>query len=165
MSFVVFGVDPGWGGCVAVIERLEGKRRVQVHKMPKTEFGIAALAKQLAERGARGLIEQVGPRPGEAAQNGWKFAANYFGWRMALICAGVPHALIMPQKWQAEFDLLVKGISKLPKAEQEAAKREKKRRQRDLAQGLFPKLRVTLENCDGLLIALYADRTAARITP
>lgn len=162
---IFLGIDPGWSGAIATIERREnGSRRTSLWKMPETDVGIAVLAKKLATLGITGaVLELVNTRPGEAQPSVWKFAANFFGWKMALLLVGIEYDLVQPQIWQKEFALIVPGISKIPdKKMREKAKREKKNLNKAEAQRQFPSLKVTLANCDALLIARYAE---LRFTP
>lgn len=163
---LVFAIDPGWSGSIVTIERRDGKKLTNVFKMPENERGIVARARELAEIGkripVRGLVENVWARPGEATGSIWKFAGNVFGWRMALLALDVRYDLIVPEKWQAEFQLIEHWPKGLTEKERSALKREKKRRHVAAAQELFPRLRVTLDNVDGLLLAQYAYIHLAR---
>lgn len=158
---IVFGIDPGWSGAVATIERRDGKKFTNVYKMPETEYGIADICRKLAAQSAEtevhGVLEHVWGRAGEAQQNVWKFAGNFFSWRMGLIMAGVRYDLVTPQKWQAEFQLLERSIPSMTRKEAAQRKRMKKNRHKVKAQELFPRIRVNLDNCDALLIAVWAD--------
>lgn len=157
MSYL--GIDPGWSGGIATIEKLpSGGRRTSVWRMPESDIGIAILSRKLARLGIkRAVLESVNCRPGEAQTNVWKFAANFFGWRMALLMAEIDYDLVIPQTWQKAFGLIVPGISKLNGKEYEKARRAKKHLNAAEARRIFPSIKVTLLNCDALLIARYAQ--------
>lgn len=162
---IVLGIDPGWSGAIAMIERREnGSRCTRVWKMPETDVGIAELAKKLAAFEPNGtVLELVNCRPGEAQPNVWKFAGNFFAWKMALLLVGIEYDLVVPQTWQKEFALIVPGINQIPDRKlREKAKRDKKGLNKAEAQRQFPNLKVTLANCDALLIARFAE---LRFTP
>lgn len=148
MNTRVIGIDPGACGALAYI--LDDK--VVVHKTkdcdpldaladtdPLNEYGTGRVA----------YIEEVGgyvgkPQPGSAM---FKFGRQYGYWLGLLRAMGVRTILVKPQVWQ-------KGLSGL----QGKKSQERKRALRDEAARRFPNVKVTLANCDALLIADYGRR-------
>lgn len=92
------------------------------------------------------LLEQVGgfrkgnPSPGSAM---FKFGRNYGNCEAIAQCLSYRLQLITPQKWQKAV-----GINPIPKEKPS----DHKNRLKALAQRLFPETKVTLKNCDALLM-------------
>jgi hypothetical protein len=153
---VVISVDPGASGAVVlrqragyVISAVAFKDRStildvvdQVRRSPLFEYG-----------GYAAVIERVWASPAMGVSSAFAFGGNYESWITGLICAGVPVFGVTPQKWQR---------SVCP--EITSTEEQRKRDLRDRAAALFTaddlpkKTRVTLKNCDALLISEYAHR-------
>ncbi len=151
---IYIGIDPGASGGLAFIYN----DQVTAFSMPKTERDIwDAVYDELAATDADtrrfAVIERVGgfiagnPSPGSAM---FKFGHSYGGLRMALVGNDVPFDDVTPQKWQ-------KALGITPRNKEES-KPQFKNRLKARAQLLFPKLRVTLDTADALLLAEFCRR-------
>lgn len=154
MRFI--GIDPGASGglvCISGYAQLN-QWTVETTPMPDTELDLLVWLRDRSHN-AWAVIEQVGgyiqgnPTPGSAM---FHFGANYGALRMALTAASIPFDSIIPRKWQ-------QGVGITPKRPDET-KSTFKRRLKQRAQQLFPKVKVTLAVADALLIAEYARRNA-----
>jgi hypothetical protein len=175
VSTLYVGVDPGAGGGLAALTSYEtagGSRPWEVvsfKSMPDTELKAWSWFNYLPHPHRRyAAVEQVqgyigNPHPGSAMFN---FGRSYGSLRMALVAAGFrfeddpdpdwnPYQhdtalTVRPQVWQAGI-----GISSRKRSE---SKEAFKRRLKVVAEGLFPKLKITLATADALLIAEYLRR-------
>lgn len=87
--------------------------------------------------------------PGSAMFN---FGMGYGSILGMLTAMDVPFEEVTPQRWQGAF-----GVEPMGKGGDQA---EHKRRLKELAQSLFPSLKVTLATADALLLAEFARRQA-----
>lgn len=152
----VLGIDPGKQGGLVFID----KGLVNVTKMPATEKDIWECIAVCKNKVKMAYIEQVGGyiegvSPGPAMFNfGW----GYGGLRMALTAAGIPFETVLPRTWQ-------KGLHIPPRKKKGRkyveTKTQWKNRLKAIAQRLFPKLHLTLDTSDALLIAVYGQRHLA----
>lgn len=153
MSLRVIGIDPGASGAMAFAT----ENGVVVHKTKSVEpYDALVDARPYVhnpagrpEYHAVAYVEEVGgfigkPQPGSAM---FKFGRQYGYWLGLLRAMGVRTILVKPQAWQ-------KGLSGL----QGKKGAERKRALRDEAARRFPGVKVTLDNCDALLIADYGRR-------
>lgn len=102
---------------------------------------------------ADAIVEEVPPYVGRAIPSSSAFKLGYsYGFEVgALRAFGFPVNLVKPRTWQ-------KGLSGLLKLQGA----ERKRRLKDHAKRLYPKLKgVTLQTCDALLILDYWMRTSS----
>lgn len=154
------GVDPGVGGGLALINE-DGV--VWLRAMPDTEIELYEILRK--ETICRAVIEKVsgwqgGNRRkggGEAAHGGAPGSHMFTFGESYGICKGIMTAVgliegitrdtVAPQTWQKEFDI--------PKGMEYSAR---KRFCRDLAQEIYPGVKVTLKTADALLIATYCAR-------
>lgn len=140
------GIDPGASGGLAAL----GKHG-DYCPMPKTEPDTWSWFAQWTDQRVVACIERVGgfiagnPTPGSAMFNfGW----SYGGLRMALIAASIPFQVVQPKAWQ-KFIGMVKN-----KGESQSSW---KGRLKGRAQEMFPRVKVTLQTADALLIAHYCQ--------
>lgn len=161
----LIAIDPGWKGGIAW--RLND--RVFAVKMPDSEQGIfdvlAHIERQsLIEADGRkqAIIEFASSRSAQGVRSVWRFSANYNLCRMGMVALGIPFRHVMPRQWQGSFGLVGKmGSAKwnaMTAAERSAYKRVKKNRSKDLAQELFPDMRVTHMISEALLMLEYLGR-------
>ena len=146
------GIDPGVSGGLAVLS--ESGDALWVCKMPATDRELLELlGEQSAKEPTRGLIEKLGGMPrenGRAKQSPttmFKMGRNYGALHMALAAAGIPYSEILPRAWQMNFGLL--------RAKSSESQTGKKNRHKQMAQQLFPTLKITHATADALLIAHY----------
>ena len=148
---VFIGIDPGSNGAMAVIQQDD------VYEFPFKQISMTLISSMLEDysdkRTCHALIELVHAMPGQGVTSMFNFGHNFGMLEGLLIGAGIPYDRVTPQKWQKEF-----GLYKLP----DETKTAKKNRHKELAQELFPTLKVTHATADALLIAEYARRTHER---
>lgn len=165
MTRLYLGVDPGAaGGLAALFVSPEGER-VECVKMPQSraevlDWIMAVGPECVAAGAARAAVEQVGGyvsrsgdgeagggQPGSAA---FKFGMQYERVLFALEVAGVPADQVTPQVWQRKM-----GVTARKKGE---SKSSYKNRLKARARQLFPRVTVTLNTCDALLLAEFCRR-------
>jgi len=160
---VFIGCDPGKGGAIAWIEANNNSPSVDVVNMPETDSELWSLIEDKfnyhdhAHIFSRAIIERVsagGVRTGEGKARMGATSAFTFGQQvgrlhMALTAAGIPYDVATPRRWQKELGCMSGG-------DKHVCKRR--------AEQLFPSVRVTLRNCDSLLIAEYCRRVFSNNT-
>ncbi len=157
---IYLGIDPGVSGGLCA---MRGNNLVLI-SMPDELEGvwgwISACGDIFRSEGGYAVIEKVsgwmgGNRKGdgsEATSQGapgstmFTFGASYGALKMALIASGIPFEAVTPQVWQKPLSLL---------SRKEVGPQGHKRALRDEAQRLFPEEKVTLKNCDALLLCNY----------
>jgi hypothetical protein len=166
MNVVFIGIDPGASGGLACVGA-EGPAGVAVAcKMPETDEGVlhwlrshkaglsgttlAALEEVGGWVHRRHMETEGGARDRHTGSSMFKFGTSYGACKMALVSVGAKPLLVRPQEWQRALGVPPKG-----KSEKKTAF---KGRLKEMAQGLYPALRVTLSTCDALLIAEYCRR-------
>ena len=178
---ITIAIDPGAKGGICFTGATPGT--VEAYKMPATPkdaCDIITTAKEIAEMNnlpIRCVMEQVGgyigvAQPGSSAFNFGRGFGNLEGF---LICLGIPFELVPPQRWQKAVGLNFPpvhkgdyaGMSAPPTAIERKRvaslnakrKRDNKTMIKEMAQRLYPKLKVTLETADALMILQYALKT------
>ena len=91
------------------------------------------------------IIERVWASPVMGVSASFNFGYNYASWIYAFKMVHVPIYSVTPQIWQ-----------KVVAPEIEGQGSERKKKLKDKAVELFPNIRVTLSNCDALLLSEYA---------
>jgi len=153
MNTRIIGIDPGANGALAFSD----EKGPIVHKTNTTEPMDALEDARPYVHNPQGMpdfravayVEEVGgyigkPQPGSAM---FKFGRQYGYWLGLLKAMGCRTILVKPQAWQ-------KGISGV----QGKKGQDRKRALRDEAARRFPGIKVTLDNCDALLIMDYGQR-------
>lgn len=166
----LIAIDPGATGGIAVLR--DGERAIAV-KMPETPGDVAQTLKSFCTDPCRVYMERVGgfagsAQPGSAMFN---FGMGYGIIQGVIYTLGVPFELVPPMRWQSAIGLGAKGLARPPKGtvltkEQKRsftlmnyrAKKIWKNKLKEVAQRLYPHLKVTLLNADALLILEYARR-------
>jgi len=150
---IYIAIDPGWNGALA-LRAPDGT--VTCTKSPDTIAGIVQLLKLLFPYGhsndVTAIIEKVHSMPGDGVKSVWRFAENTTAWKASLVAAEIPFKEIRPQVW-------MKKMGGLPKD-----KDKRKRRLKEIAQQMFPKIKVTLWNADALcmLSTMYSREAKER---
>lgn len=132
--------------------------------MPGTDDELWDLILGLAEGDVVAAVEKVTgyvgrrrPKRGEQETDSggdpgsamFTFGTSYGMARMALCAAGVRRVLVPAATWQAAIGVQKRAGRK---------KQEWKNSLKDMAQSLFPEIKVTLATADALLIAHYCRR-------
>lgn len=144
---VYIGVDPGkTGGLVAIYPSM-----VVTSKMPATELDIWEWFSLDPEVKPVAVIERVHTGyPGSNKSAVAKLWGSYTALRMALIGQEIPFEDVTPRAWQKALGIPPRGKTE--------SKTQWKNRLKAKAQQLFPKIKVTLDVADALLIAEYCRR-------
>lgn len=151
-----WGVDPGKKGGIAVID--ERGNVIDADPMPETDREILDLFRccdGCSPREGRcdgehfAVIELVPIVPKNGALSSFHLGGSYRSLRLAMVAAGIRMDEARPRRWKKELGLLTS--KKLTDAKKKALGREK-------AQQLFPRVEVTDEIADALLLAEYARR-------
>ena len=174
-SRTFIGVDPGSSGGIAWSNR----SGVFVVAMPETRRGcidtIDTILQQSKQDGCSidpiAYMEKVAPFiPGGGASSMFIFGRNVERVGCVLECKGVRIVEIIPRSWQKALGLgnsdrvkITKDMSptevKSAKAHNDIAKRQWKSKLKEEAERRFPKIKVTLKNCDALLLLDVAIQT------
>ncbi len=157
------GIDPGASGCIIALT--ERGAVWHIVDMMDNYSDLWYEIDGLTSQSCHAVIEEVSgyvgkEQPGSAM---FKFGQNYGALLMALTAARISHESVRPQTWQKAMGIppRKKAVRKSPDGEPEGEKETKgqfKRRLKAKAQQLFPKTKVTLTNCDALLLAEYCRR-------
>lgn len=157
---MIIGIDPGASGGMACL-KIGGEFAVTT--MPKTEWDIlewlCCHANSTIRDDTVAYIELVGGFMGgntednphvnvAAAHTMFKFGQSYGMLRMACCAIGIRLIEAVPKTWQK-----VVGCPRM----RGETKTEHKNRLKGKAQQLFPKVHVTLNTADALLIAYYGE--------
>ena len=149
MRTTTIGIDPGASGALAAL--IDGKPVIYKFKEDDPCECITDVIGMTEDHaaGVVAYVEEVGgyvgkPQPGSAM---FKFGRS-FGYVLGLLRGmNVRTVLVRPQTWQ-------KGLSGMASLKGP----DRKRALRDEAARRFPGVKVTLDNCDALLIAEYGQR-------
>ena len=139
------GIDPGKGGGKAIIT----DETVPLHNCPRTVDDMALLLgmclNDVAAYRTQVFLEKVWAFPTDARSRAFNFGVNYGKWLGVIASEDIKPQMIPPKTWQ-------KGFEPLPKE-------KKKRKQviKEIAEEMFPTIRVTLYNADALLIGAWAS--------
>ena len=142
---VIIGVDCGKKGAFA-FRHPDGT--VFTENMPETAYDIYDLL--LPYKGSVAYMEELHGMPGMSGTAMFTLGRNYGNVEIALLAAGIKVVKVSAQKWEKTYSL----GSKSKAGGYSAWKRILKGK----AQELFPGLKVTLLNCDALLINEYGYR-------
>ena len=156
LTKLYMGIDPGANGGLVVVKQSGRVDRMTV--MPSSEALLWEWVAQYDnDRQVVALVEQAQSYPRQGIRSAFTYGWNYGGLRMALTAASISFQEVPPKEWQKFFRLAKKRNEARPAF---------KRRIRDKARQLFPRLKVwgktqkvQLAVCDALLIAEYCRRT------
>ena len=180
-KIILIAVDPGAKGGIC-IDYSACNSPVEAHKMPATPkdaCDIITLAKETAEinelqikcymEEVGGYINGVGTGPAM-----FNFGRGFGQIEGMLTCLGIPFELVRPQKWQKALSINFPPVAKgqydgLTDSERsdekkriaklnQARKRDNKNHLKELAQRLYPHIKVTLDTADALLILNYGQK-------
>ncbi len=133
------GIDPGANGAAVLIGQGEP---IVCRFNSATEFDVADWIGHCYVKFA--IIEYVASSPQMGVVSAFKFGKSYGFLRGLLLANKIPFEEATPKKWQGAMGCLSKGDKNVTKAR---------------AQQLFPQIKITHGNADGLLLAEYCRRT------
>lgn len=180
---VLIAIDPGASGGIAVLNTVGEVIAVKMPDTPRDVFDVINGAIKQAHESAMKVfcyMELVGGYIGEE-QPGYRmfnFGKGYGNLEGFLIALGVPFELVSPRKWQQAVGAIPVGRQKaiimdsMTPSQRSAEKRRvsglnarlkqaHKNRLKERAQRLFPQVKVTLANCDALLLLEYGRKINA----
>jgi len=144
----IIAIDPGAGGALAFIT--DASDFSEAYKCPSTTREMFAVYNHCISTcyidGLKPtvIIEKVWAFPTDARSNAFNFGVNYGKWLGIIASSNLEPILITPKKWQEAYQPLSKD------------KPSRKRELKQIASEMFPEIRVTLYNCDALLIGAWA---------
>jgi crossover junction endodeoxyribonuclease RuvC len=155
---IYIGIDPGASGGLAAMDK---SGVISAVGIPPTEYEVLVWFRDLRRGwidistegngyGCMAMIEQVGAMPGQGVTSMFAFGRSYGFLRGLLVALEIPFEEVRPQKWQKEFGLIARG--------EKLTQTEKKNRNKQKAQQLWPHLKITHATADALLIAEYGRR-------
>ena len=146
----LFCIDPGKGGAIA---KYESGKRIEVINMPEFEKLCDYFDCQLTIcKNPLIIIEKVQVRPGDEV-GGKQFAIEkmlrqYTELITVIKTRKIPYIEVHPISWQSYLKIKIGGEER----------NVRKRRYCDISKDLYPALKVTLKNCDALLLIEFARR-------
>lgn len=148
----VIGIDPGASGGLAFICD-DGRMVVHGYKSTPPLYACEDAVAGIDPKDAVCYIEKVGGFIGkqQPGSHMFKFGKNAGIWEGIMLALHVRVILVCPQEWQSG----IPGVAGKKDA-------ERKRALRDEAIRRFPTMKPTLETCDAMLIADYANSNEGR---
>jgi hypothetical protein len=148
MKKTIIAIDPGASGALAYWP--PGAPAPIIHKSHDTD-PLDALKDASLNGNCEVWIEDVPTFAGKALPGSamFRLGKNCGIWEGIARGLGVPVRLTRPQDWQAG----ISGVGKLKGA-------ERKRALRTAASRVYPQVKVTLDNCDALLILDFGMRAS-----
>ena len=144
----IIAIDPGSGGALAFIT--DASDFSEAYKCPSTTRGMFEVYNHCVSAcyidGMKPIVvvEKVWAFPTDARSNAFNFGVNYGKWLGIISSSNIKPILVTPKKWQKAYQPLSKD------------KPSRKRELKQIASEMFPEIRVTLYNCDALLIGAWA---------
>ena len=142
---IVIGIDPGKGGGVGV---LRGKN-ITLRSTHIEPIGMANIihsaqnTSYIENEKLKVYIENVHAFPTDGRSSAFKFGMNYGTWIGILGALKIEPIKVDPRVWMKSYSPLSK------------IKKERKNELKNIAQELFPDVRVTLKTSDAALIAFW----------
>lgn len=140
------GIDPGKSGGAALLE--EDGSFYAVEPFRSEEQMNAVLDSWPLDRVVRAALEKVHSFSGQGVVSAFSFGMNYGWWRGQLDSRGLSSKTrhVEPRAWQKAIGVQLPG---------HVQKTAHKNALKDVAQQMFPGVRVTLATADALLIARF----------
>lgn len=138
---MILGIDPGVRGAAAILDETDVRAVMPFPKVTEPE-----MIDWLVECRAyikKAYIEDVHAIRGASAKSTSTFMDNRGWWRGVLMTLKIPFERVRPPVWQTALRCRTKGDKNISKRR---------------AQELFPKLKITHETADAILIAEYGVR-------
>lgn len=160
---ILVGIDPGLHGGIAW--RLQPLGIIEYYSFAELrDLELANLIRRINKTGEEAFVymEKLGAMPAKfrGSSVSWTLAEHVGKLKMALAVHDIPYEEVPPQKWQKGMGCFYgrKKNSKAGKAKKLTYAQRKKKLMAK-AQALFPKVHVSPETADALLIYEYARRT------
>ena len=147
----VIGIDPGKSGGVAIIN----ETNIIAKNTPEEATGMADIIRvaqnssYIENEKLKVVIENVHAFPTDGRSSAFKFGANFGTWLGILGAYNLPYEKVTPRKWMESY-------APLPKI-----KKDRKKMLKQIAQDMFPDIRVTYKTSDAILIAVWGTNNAA----
>lgn len=148
----VIAIDPGKKG--AIVTRAASALEV-VKMQDLTEKDLFLYLERQRPYNAIVVMERVWARPGNGVKQSYNYGYNNGMIMMACTAARLKLEMVLPKKWQTALSL-----DRLPKAQNTYINRKKRNKQH--AQRLFPDVEVTHVNADALLLSEYGVNQLVR---
>jgi hypothetical protein len=154
MTFII-GIDPGKSGAMAVIGPNGIPTVFRFNTLTNRELWLA-----LSEYGGQAScwLEQVHSMPHQGVRSSFTFGQEYGMVQGLLTAAEIPFSFVTPMTWQREMGVKTKAAAGRTKTEHKRALLE-------MAQRLYPTLKLTLDCADAVLIAHWALHIRNRTKP
>ena len=144
---LILGVDVGANGALAFL----GEGVTFVHPTPDTRMDLVVLLEEYRPSISHAYVERARSSPQMGVTSAFSFGMSYERILATLTALRIQFSEVLPYTWQRGFMLKKSpGLGMSPT--------EKKRDHKRMAQEVFPKIKVTLQNCDALLIAEWGRR-------
>ena len=137
----IIGVDAGKSGAISIYNTQD--ESMIFFKMPETPLDIFQILEPYSED-SFAFLEKVGGRPMNGGSRAFNFGKLYGYMEMSLIAWKIPYETITAIKWQKIYQLTPGKCYT-----------EHKNLLKTKAQQLFPELKITLWNCDAILLMEY----------
>jgi crossover junction endodeoxyribonuclease RuvC len=147
----VIGIDPGKSGGIAWCNA----GVMQAWPMPKTEYDIFSMLRDMKFDDSFAYLEKVHAMPGQGVTSMFTFGQGYGFLRGCLTALKIPFEDVTPQKW-------MKGLSISHK--RGASKAEKKNALKQKAQQLYPSMKIDLKIADAILLCEYGRREQSKVS-
>lgn len=148
------GIDPGKLGCVAALT----DSLVEYQALGSSRAVVSFLVKH--SRCELACIEEQQPRPtywkgrSSILKSTCQLYGNYWYLIGLLEGLGIPYERLLPRQWQKRFGIEKESVEGSKGQREHAWKKQLQSK----ARHLFPSQKVTLRNCDALLLAECARR-------
>tara|TARA_R100001015_G_C4614144_1_gene169942 strand:+ start:54 stop:560 length:507 start_codon:yes stop_codon:yes gene_type:complete len=142
---VFIGIDPGKNGGIAILNDITGEEvAFRCPKKPDDMFVLFAAGVDGSSENVDCFVEFVHAFPGQGVVSTFSFGQNLGQWEGVIASQEVDINFVNPRKWMEHYSVP-------PRLQ----KKDRKRFLRDIAEKLFPNLKMTFNISDALLIANY----------
>jgi len=143
---MILGLDPGKDGAAALLDKEQAST---INFARTTDLDLWRWFVEARPYVTKAYLERVGAMPKQGVASMFKFGTSYGFARGLLVALEIPFELVGAYQWQKQLGIPSRGSKSKP---------EHKRVLKQRAQELFPGLKITLANCDALLIAEWGRR-------
>ncbi|MFA5298321.1 MAG: hypothetical protein WC389_08965 [Lutibacter sp.] len=144
----IIGIDPGMNGAIAF---WKPGQLTKTYKMPSEPTDMVLILKVIKERADNPLcfIEYQGLQGRDIGGRQFgivKMLKNFERLKTTMSLSGIQFIEVHSRTWQGKLNLRIKEAED---------KRDRKNRYKKMAKNLFPECKVTLTNCDALLLVQF----------